>query len=272
MVKKTAAVKDSCPGIWLGKRSLFFRAVTLLPVLVVFAGCGGKRTLPYPSYPVTAKKELPRMGYTIQAGAFSRVENAARLTEQLRSRGLDATYFVAATGLYKVRFGNFPSGDAARETAASLKASGVIGEFFIISPGEYSVAKRQEYGTDYLREELVRKANDFIGVPYLWGGMDADRGFDCSGLAMTVYELNGLGLPRTAGEQYEAGTSVEREDLMKGDLVFFNISSGDKVTHVGIYTGDGQFIHAPGRGKKIRYDSLSGSYYLKRYAGARSYL
>lgn len=212
------------------------------------------------------------MGYTIQVGAFSKVENAARLTEQLRSRGLDATYFVAGTGLYKVRFGNFTSMNAARETAASLKASGVIGEFYIVSPGEYAAAKRREYGTDYLREELLKRAQDFLGTPYLWGGADADRGFDCSGLAMTVYQLNGLDLPRTAGEQYEAGAFVERERLMKGDLVFFNISSREKVTHVGIYAGDGRFIHAPGRGKKIRYDSLSGSYFLKRYAGARSYL
>jgi cell wall-associated NlpC family hydrolase len=212
------------------------------------------------------------MGYTIQAGAFSRVENAARLTDQLRGRGLDAIYFVAATGLYKVRFGNFASRDAAGRTAAELKASGVIGEFYVVSPGEYAVANRQEYGTDYLRDELVKKAKDFIGVPYLWGGADAGRGFDCSGLSMAVYELNGLELPRTAGEQFEVGASVERDHLLKGDLVFFNISSGEKVTHVGIYTGDGQFIHAPGRGKKIRYDSLSSTYFLKRYAGARSYL
>ncbi len=265
-------MSDPCPATRAGKSLLLLGAGILLLILALLAGCAGKRIVPHPSRPVTAKKELPRMGYTIQAGAFSRVENAARLTEQLCGRGLDATYFVAATGLYKVRFGNFASGDAAREAAINLKASGVIGEFYIVSPGEYSVAKRQEYGADYLREELVRKAKDFVGVPYLWGSADADRGFDCSGLAMTVYELNGLGLPRTASEQYDAGTFVEREDLRKGDLVFFDISSEDKVTHVGIYAGDGRFIHAPGRGKTIRYDSLAGSYYLKRYAGARSYL
>ena len=246
--------------------------ICLLPLVLTLAGCGAKRVVPPSARPVTVKKELSRMGYTIQAGAFSRVENAARLTEQLRKRGLDATYFAAATDLYKVRFGNFTSGNAARETAASLKASGVIEEFSIVSPGEYAAAKRTQYGADYLREELVKRAEDFLDVPYLWGGADADRGFDCSGLTMTVYQLNGLDLPRTARDQYETGAFVEREHLRKGDLVFFNISSREKISHVGIYTGDGQFIHAPGQGKKIRYDSLSSRYFRERYAGARSYL
>lgn len=271
MVKNgTTCVK--LPWTGSGKMFLSFRIGILLLVLLTLTGCGGKRVVSQPSRTMTVKKELPRMGYTIQAGAFSKVENAARLTEQLRSRGLDATYFVAGTGLYKVRFGNFPSGNAARETAANLKASGVIEEFYVVSPGEYAVAKRREYGTDYLREELLKTAKDFIGIPYLWGGTDADKGFDCSGLTMTVYQLNGLDLPRTAGEQYDAGTFVERKNLVKGDLVFFNISSGEKVSHVGIYTGDGKFIHAPGRGKNIRYDSLSSAYFRKRYTGARSYL
>ncbi len=271
MVKEqTSWWRDPRPGTGPGKKSSVVLVLAFLMVFVMLSGCGGRR-VSYPSRYPTAKKELHRMGYTIQAGAFSRVENAARLTEQLCSRGLEATYFVAATGLYKVRFGNFATRDAARETAANLKASGVIGEFYIVSPGEYAVAKRQEYGAEYIREELVKKAQDFIGVPYLWGGADPEKGFDCSGLAMTVYGLNGLELPRTAGEQFEAGTAVERENLLRGDLIFFHISS-EKVSHVGIYAGDGRFIHAPGKGKKIRYDSLGNTYYLQRYAGARTYL
>jgi cell wall-associated NlpC family hydrolase len=264
-------MRRSSPGIGTGK-AFCFSCIGFLLVFPLLAGCGAKRAAPPPARPVTVHKELPRMGYTIQAGAFSQAENAARLTEQLRKQGLDATYFVAEAGLYKVRFGNFVSRNAAREKAASLKHSGAIEEFYIVSPDEYATAKGTPYGAEYVRGELVKRAEDFLGVPYLWGGTDADRGFDCSGLAMTVYQLNGLDLPRTAEEQYEAGVFVPWEYLQKGDLVFFTISAGEKVSHVGVYTGGGQFIHAPGRGKYIRYDSLSNTYFRKRYIGARSYL
>ena len=149
---------------------------------------------------------------------------------------------------------------------------GVIDEYHIVTPDEYAIAKQQTRGNIYIREELIKTAQNFIAVPYLWGGSSSDAGFDCSGLAMTVYQLNGLDLPRSSKEQYEAGTPVERGSLLKGDLVFFATSGRDKVTHVGIYVGEGRFIHAPGQGKNIRVDSLSRSYYKKRYLGGRAYL
>ena len=239
-------------------------------LLVLLSGCAA-RTISPRYIPKVEKKELARMGYTVQVGAFSKVENAARLTESLRNQGIDATYFVAEKGLYKVRFGNFPSRAAALAKAESLKTAGVVGDFYIVSPGEYAVA-RKEVGSANLREELVKTARSFIGVPYLWGGAKADTGFDCSGLTMTVYQLNGFDLPRTSEEQAEEGGPVPRGDLAKGDLVFFRTADRDKVSHVGIYAGEGRFIHAPGRGKKIRIDSLSHKYFEKHFAGGRSYM
>ncbi|NPU83795.1 MAG: hydrolase [Syntrophaceae bacterium] len=212
------------------------------------------------------------MGFTIQAGAFARVENAVRLTEGLRRQGLDATYFKAREGLYKVRFGNFKTREAARDRAELLKRSGVIEEFYVVAPEDYTVARRQALGDAYLREELVNTASSFIGVPYLWGGTSSDTGFDCSGLAMTVYQLNGLDLPRSSREQFEDGNAVALEDLQKGDLVFFATSGNGKVSHVGIYAGEDVFIHAPGKGKTIRRESLARDYYRKRFLGGRSYL
>jgi cell wall-associated NlpC family hydrolase len=88
---------------------------------------------------------------------------------------------------------------------------------------------------------------------------------------MTVYQLNGLDLPRTSREQFAAGNPVERTSLEKGDLLFFS-RGGGKVSHVGIYTGDGRFIHAAGRGQRIRTDILSKGRYGRMYVGARSYL
>ncbi len=250
----------------LGTRHRLFSWTCLILLL---AGCAA-RTTPYRPRFEPGKKQLARMGFTVQVGAFVKVENAARLTESLNSRGIDATYFLAEKGFYKVRFGNFPSRRAAVEKAGTLRAAGVIGDYYIVSPGEYAVA-RQGYDSPGLREEIVKTARSFIGVPYLWGGTDAEKGFDCSGLAMTVYQLNGLDLPRTSVEQAAAGMVVARDHLAKGDLVFFQ-TKGDKVSHVGIYVGNDTFIHAPGRGKKIRPDSLHRRYYEQCFVGGRSYL
>ncbi|MCX5846872.1 MAG: NlpC/P60 family protein [Deltaproteobacteria bacterium] len=245
-------------------------SIAFFLVVSLVTGCAERRAYSPPAKVV--EKKLAHMGYTIQVGAFSHVENAVRLTDRLRDRGFKATYFAARVGLYKVSFGNYPSKMIAREKAENLKLSGVIDEYHIVTPDEYAIAKQQTHGNIYIREELIKTAQKFIAVPYLWGGSSSDAGFDCSGLAMTVYQLNGLDLPRSSKDQYEAGTPVERDSLLKGDLVFFATSGRDKVTHVGIYVGEGRFIHAPGRGKNIRVDPLSRSYYKKRYIGGRAYL
>ncbi len=249
--------------------------------MLIVAGCAARNgDHPRPAIKKTteaadaprAKKELARLGYAIQAGAFTKVENAARLTETLQAGGLNATYFVADKGIYKVQFGNFPSRQEARERAELLQAVGVIDAFYIVAPGEYTAARQAQYGDAYLREELIKTARRFMGVPYLWGGTSPGAGFDCSGLSMAVYQLNGLDLPRASREQFEAGAPVEEKKLEKGDLVFFSTSGTGKISHVGVYAGDGQFIHAPGSGKKIRADKLSHAYYRRHYRGGRSYL
>ncbi len=144
--------------------------------------------------------------------------------------------------------------------------------FYIVSPSEYAVDRQFRLGDAYLRDELVKTTMRFIDTPYLWGGSSVDTGFDCSGLTMTVYQLNGLNLPRNSQRQFDTGYPVHRDNLLKGDLVFFSSNKWGTVTHVGVYAGDNKFIHAPGRGKKIRTDSLSARYYNQRYVGARSYL
>ena len=219
-----------------------------------------------------AAKPLSRMGFTIQAGAFSNVKNAARLTDALRKQGLDAYYFKHDSQIYKVRFGNFPTDTAARKRADSLQHAGVINEYYIVNPRDFTASHQQEYGTDYLREKLVATAETYLGVPYLWGGTNREDGLDCSGLTMAVYQHNGLVLPRSSLEQSEAGLPVERDELRKGDLIFFSIQDAEKISHVGVYTGDGQFIHAPSRGKVICRESLANGYFAKRYAGGRTYL
>jgi hypothetical protein len=259
----------------MGIRLFFHKRTALLSgavFLILFAGGCGRPAVRHtvPAAKIMEKKAVLRMGYMIQAGAFANAENSELLTRSLQEKGLAATYFLAG-GFYKVRFGNFRTKELARTKAEEIRQAGIIEEFYIVSPEEYPVAKSVEKGEGYLREELVRSARSFLGVPYLWGGASMETGFDCSGLTMTVYQLSGLDLPRTSREQYMAGNPVELSSLEKGDLVFF-APGGEKISHVGIYTGSGQFIHAPERGKRIRTDSLSNSYFSRRFIGARSYL
>jgi len=239
-------------------------------ILLMISACGRPALRsPAPPGKPPEGKAVARLVYTIQAGAFAKAENAARMTQILQEKGQGATYFVDR-GLYKVRFGNFPSREQARTRAEALRAAGVIEAFYIVAPEEYASARLAEKGEGFLREELVRTAQSFLGVPYLWGGTSADEGFDCSGLTMTVYQLNGFDLPRSSRDQFAAGSPVKEADLAKGDLLFF--ADGGNISHVGIYTGSGRFIHSPGRGKTIRIDSLDQTYFRRTYFGARSYL
>ena len=121
-----------------------------------------------------------------------------------------------------------------------------------------------------LRANLVATSRTYLGVPYLWGG-SSSQGFDCSGLAMAVYRLNGLQLPRSSREQFEAGSPVAVNKLLPGDLLFFATQGHGAVTHVAIYVGDDTLIHAPSRGKRISQEPFSGSYFQESFLGARRY-
>ncbi len=245
--------------------------VTFL-LFILAVGCRGRPSIAPTTEPVVSKRGLARIGYAIQVGAFSDLNNAVRLTKNLRDRGVNAYYFVHKTGLYKVRFGDFPSKESARRKAKNLLASGIIDEYYIVGPEDYPKSKHRKKAITYIRNEIVSTAKSFIGVPYRWGGASPEHGFDCSGLSMAVYHLNGLNLPRSSNAQWQAGSPVNRSQLSKGDLVFFATSGGGKISHVGIYTGGDKFIHAPGVNERIRVDSLSSKYFRRRYAGARTYL
>ncbi len=252
------------------------RAVALL-VFLLWAGCAPKApappTLPSPPSPrEIIKPEVSETGYSVQLGAFAVPENATRLAASLREEGLDAYYFRHESGLYKVRIGDFPTRTEAIDRAESLVAEGIVETYYVVGPEHYALARSRIYGAGLLRRELVRTAEGFIGLPYQWGGSSPEEGFDCSGLAMAVYQLNGLNIPRSSREQFSKGKAVPHDRLDRGDLVFFATEKGRKVTHVGIYAGRGRFIHAPGTGKTIREDALSNPYFRSRFMGARTFL
>ena len=125
---------------------------------------------------------------------------------------------------------------------------------------------------EYRREIIVQKAIESLGVPYKWGGQSPKTGFDCSGLIVYSHQKADIIIPRTAKAQFDNGKVVSKANLQIADLVFFKTPKENKVYHVGIYMGDGLFIHAPGKGRKVTYGYLSNSYFKKYYIGSRSYL
>ena len=239
--------------------------------LLLTAGCSG-RTVERHNVVISKESRVQPMGYTIQVGAFSNIDNAVRLTASLKAQGLDAYHFLDRSGLYKVRFGNLRSKTAARNRATDMQRRGTIETFYIVKPDSYTDTRDDRKSNQQFREEIVKTARRYVGVPYRWGGESPRTGFDCSGFTMVVYRLNGLDLPRSSRQQWEVGKQISRRQLQKGDRVFFATAGGSRVSHVGIYTGNDKFLHAPNRGSRIKTSSLSSRYFKNRYVGARSYL
>jgi cell wall-associated NlpC family hydrolase len=117
--------------------------------------------------------------------------------------------------------------------------------------------------------ELVIGAMGFLGVPYRRGGSTVDTGFDCSGFVKAMFEQTiGLVLPRNAAQQAAATQTIDRAELRPGDLVFFN-TMRHAFSHVGIYIGNGKFIHSPKPGAEVRVEDMGLAYWARRFDGAR---
>jgi cell wall-associated NlpC family hydrolase len=117
--------------------------------------------------------------------------------------------------------------------------------------------------------DIVISAMGVLGLPYKRGGNSFDTGFDCSGFVKALYaQTLGKVLPRSAAEQAAQTTSIEKAELQPGDLVFFN-TMRRAFSHVGIYVGEGKFIHSPKPGAQVRIEDMHTGYWDKRYDGAR---
>ncbi|UYG07617.1 C40 family peptidase [Halomonas sp. M4R1S46] len=115
------------------------------------------------------------------------------------------------------------------------------------------------------RALILAEARQTLGTPYRYGGTSS-RGLDCSGLVQRVYARAGIRVPRTSRRQYERLPRIER--ARPGDLLFFATAGRGQASHVGIYLGDGEMIHAPGRGRRVSITSLSQDYWQERFLGA----
>jgi cell wall-associated NlpC family hydrolase len=107
-----------------------------------------------------------------------------------------------------------------------------------------------------------------VGKPYRYGGASPSRGFDCSGLVQYSYRQAGVKLPHNTQAQRRLSTPIRRAELRRGDLIFFDEQGGDD-SHVGIYLGDGTFVHAPSSGKTVRRDRLDAPYWRRHFSEAR---
>ncbi|MCD6662100.1 MAG: C40 family peptidase [Comamonas sp.] len=127
----------------------------------------------------------------------------------------------------------------------------------------------QAHDVAHRTSDLVSTAMGFLGVPYRRGGTSAETGFDCSGFVRNIFEqTRGLVLPRKAADQARSTEKIDKKDLQPGDLVFFN-TMRRTFSHVGIYIGDGKFIHSPRSGLRVRVEDMQESYWKKRFNGAR---
>lgn len=248
---------------------------------------------------------ITRLGHAIQMGAFADIKNAERFTDMLQAKGIEAFYFRKDSGVYVVRFGDFSSKEKAKTAAKRLVTERLISSYYIAPPNEIAFSTPKGPGWQKPQPNEIRKtppelnpvvpklstreptnkpmrdnkdmgsiaartAERFVGIPYRWGGNNVVDGMDCSGFVRAVYNLCGLSIPRTSRDQFKAGDLVSKENLIDGDLVFFG-SSVDKINHVGIYVGDGKFVHAPRQGEEIRITEVNESYFEKRFVGARRY-
>ena len=126
--------------------------------------------------------------------------------------------------------------------------------------------EKQSYSSDI--DKVIDLALAQVGKPYIWASANPNIGFDCSGLVYYVYKQVGISLNRTSYTQINNGVSVDSKDLRKGDLVFFN-NGGGRISHVGIYIGNNQFVHASSPGTGVIVSKLFGSYFGNTYVGAR---
>ena len=164
-----------------------------------------------------------------------------------------------------------PLGRFLTDTGIATGANAIINAPGATAPATVAVPNSIAGKIREQASDMVLTAMNFLGVKYRRGGNDADVGFDCSGFTRHVFEMSvGLVLPRRVDEQAKAPglVPVKRDELQPGDLVFFNTLKRT-FSHVGIYVGNGKFIHSPRPGGEVRVEDMGFAYWKKRFTGAR---
>ncbi|MDX1465975.1 MAG: C40 family peptidase [Halomonas sp.] len=158
-----------------------------------------------------------------------------------------------------------PARRSARDGAIRLVIALLIAWGLSGCAGRELATRDEPEGITMDRALILAEARGSLGIPYRYGGT-GERGLDCSGLVRRAYARAGIRVPRTSRAQFEALPRVD--EARPGDLLFFATAGGRKASHVGIYLGDGEMIHAPGRGRHVTTTSLDLDYWQERFLGA----
>ncbi|MFG6158875.1 C40 family peptidase [Halomonas sp. 1390] len=158
-----------------------------------------------------------------------------------------------------------PARQSAKDGAIRLVISLLIAGILTGCAGRELATRDDPEGLSIDRALILAEARRSLGIPYRYGGT-SDRGLDCSGLVQRAYARAGIRVPRTSRAQFEALPSVD--EARPGDLLFFATAGGRRASHVGIYLGDGEMIHAPGRGRHVTTTALGLDYWQERFLGA----
>ncbi len=198
---------------------------------------------------------------TAMAAEFRMGDEGAEIAE-IQGQLIELGYDIVADGAFGPAMA-----DAVKAFQASrgIKADGMVG------PKTYAALLGRDMpeisrGSNVIARRIITGAMQYMGVPYVFGGT-TPYGFDCSGYVQYVFAQAGISLPRTADVQYEVGTPISTAELIPGDLVFFQTYTYG-ASHVGIYVGDGNFIHASSS-YGVTISSLSSAYYSSHYIGSR---
>ena len=150
---------------------------------------------------------------------------------------------------------------------------------FFISSASANFQPRASFGSSLQSlkpasiDDVIDRAHELLGTPYKWGGTSAEQGFDCSSFLVYLFKTEAnIQIPRTTLAMHRStAATIKRHALKPGDAVFFKGNGRGQVSHVGLYIGDGKFIHSPRAGKNVRIDSLSNSYWNKHYTTAKRF-
>lgn len=213
--------------------------------------------------------------FTVRVGQFASRAEARKEAEVLKSRRIIPSFLVLRSQAAPIAEAA-PAPDvneaSCRQEAVPAVQAGLCTAADAPAKGGSAASELAELASDPLGAEglgmlAVQTAERYIGVPYKRGGTNPETGMDCSGFVRKVFSLVGIHLPRTSAEQFHRGKKIGRQELVKGDLVFFG--RNQRVNHVGIYIGDGKFIHAPRPNQTIRIARLDMPEFVRKFLGAR---
>ena len=243
---------------------------------------GTKLVVPKGKIQNAAASNVIRTRYAVVTGNAVSVRRGAKSSSELVTRvdaGTRVTVLDRMGSWHKLKFPRGTVGWVRGDLLKGVSATQVASNSKTSKSKSKSTAKKSSGGTSKYSsksvvamksstKDIVEKAYTYRGVRYSYGSASRSA-TDCSGLTTQVYKAAGVALPRTSAAQAKVGQQVSKDGLKKGDLVFFKTNRGTRINHVGIYVGEGKFIHASSGGGKVKVDNLNDGYYDRRYAGGR---